>query len=185
VSWYRPIDGFSPLSRESLLACTAALVLFLLYAAFNSSGFLFVDHANLMIHEVGHQLFAWAGYHTMILGGTLTQLLVPFGCMLLFLRRGELAAVAVTAFWGFQNLLYIATYMADARRSALPLVGSDESDWTILFTHWGVIQHDLTIAAWTRGLGWVGMIGTLAWLVATGLSRTAAGPEGPYRRSPL
>ena len=154
--------------RESLVAGSAAFVLFLLYAAIDSSGFLFVDHANLMIHEVGHQLFAWAGYYTMILGGTLTQLLVPFGCMLLFMRRGELMAVAATTLWGFQNLLYIATYMADARRSALPLVGSDESDWTILFTHWGVIHHDLTIAGLTRGLGWIGMIGTLAWFIRTG-----------------
>ena len=165
MSWFRPVDSFSAVSRESLVAWCAAFGLFLIYAALNSSGFLIVDHANLMIHEVGHQLFSWAGYYTMILGGTLTQLIVPFGCMLLFLRRGETTAVAATAFWGFENLLYIATYMADARRSALPLVGSDESDWTILFTHWGVLQHDLTIAAWTRGIGWMGMIGTIAWLI--------------------
>lgn len=165
MRWLQPIDGFAPVSPESLLAACAAFLLFLAYAAFDSSGFLFVDHANLMIHEVGHQLFSWAGYYTMILGGTLTQLLVPFGCMAFFLRRGETTGVAATACWGFQNLLYIATYMADARRSALPLVGSDESDWTILFTHWGVLQHDLTIATWTRGLGWIGMIGAAAWFI--------------------
>jgi hypothetical protein len=100
----------------------------------------------------------------MILGGTLMELIVPLVCMLAFIRRGETTAVAATAFWTFENLLYIAAYMADARRSAIPLVGGDESDWTILFTHWGVIQHDLTIAAWTRGLGWIGMLATIGWL---------------------
>ena len=97
-------------------------------------------------------LFGWAGYYTQILGGTLAQVGVPLACTLFFMRRGETTAVAATMFWTFENLLYVATYMADARRSALPLVGGDESDWTILFSHWGVLQHDLTIAAWTRGL---------------------------------
>ena len=58
----------------------------------------------------------------------------------------------------------IQTYMGDARRSALPLVGSDESDWTILFSHWGVLPYDRAIAAWTRGIGWIGMLLTVAWL---------------------
>jgi hypothetical protein len=138
--------------------------LFLLYAATNTSGFLFLDHANLMIHEAGHMVFAWGGETLQILGGTLAQLIVPLVCTLVFIRRGETAAVAFTVFWGFENLLYIATYMADARTSALPLVGADESDWTLLFTQWGVLHLDRTIAAWTRAVGWIGMLATPAWL---------------------
>ena len=141
-----------------------AFAAFLVYASLDTDGFLFVDNANLMIHEAGHLFFAWAGYYTQILGGTLAQILVPLALGLFFVRRGDTAAVAVTSFWGFQNLLYIATYMGDARRSALPLVGSDESDWTILFTHWGVLQLDTAIAGWVRGLGWIGMLATIAWL---------------------
>ena len=160
-----PADGFAPVSRGAAIGWSVAFAAFLVYAAFSSSGFLFVDHANLMIHEVGHPLFGWTGYYTQILGGTLAQLIVPIACVLLFMRRGETTGVAVAAFWGFENLLYIAASMADARRSALPLVGSDESDWTILFSHWGVLQHDLTIAAWTRGIGWIGMLATIVWLV--------------------
>ncbi len=150
--------------RAAFVGWAAAYVLFLIYAALNTSGFLFIDMANLMIHEMGHTLFSWAGYYTTILGGTLAQILVPLACLLVFLRQGRTTAVAFAAFWGFENLLYVATYMGDARRSALPLVGGDESDWTILFSHWGVLQHDLTIAAWTRGIGWVGMLATVAWL---------------------
>src|SRR5262245_51171915 len=138
--------------------------LFLLYAARNTTGFLFLDHANLMIHEAGHMFLGWAGQTLQLLGGTLAQLIVPLLCTLVFLRRGDTAAIAFTVFWGFENLLYIATYMADARTSALPLVGSDESDWTILFSQWGILHLDRTIAAWTRAVGWIGMLATPVWL---------------------
>jgi hypothetical protein len=163
--WLSPDDGFAPLSQPELLAWCAGYVLFLAYAATNTTGFLFIDLANLMFHEAGHVVFGWAGYYTQILGGTLGQLLVPLVCLLVFVRHGATTAVAFSAFWTFENLLYIATYMGDARRSAMPLVGSDESDWTILFTHWGVLQQDTVIAAWVRGLGWAGMLGTIGWLV--------------------
>lgn len=158
-------DGFTPVSRGALIGWGLFYALFLLYAATNTTGFLFPDHANLMIHEAGHFFFSWFGYYTQVLGGTLGQLLVPFLCALFFVRRGETLAVAFCAFWFFQNFLYIATYMGDARTSALPLVGGDESDWTILFSHWGLLQQDRVIAAWTRGIGWVGMIGAVAWLL--------------------
>jgi hypothetical protein len=160
-----PDNGFAPVSRTALLWWSGAFAAFLVYAALDTDGFLFLDNANLMIHEAGHTLFGWAGYYTQILGGTLAQVGVPLACMLFFIRRGETTAVAATMFWTFENLLYVAFYMADARRSAIPLVGSDESDWTILFSHWGVLQHDLTIAAWTRGVGWIGMLAAMAWLV--------------------
>ena len=138
-----------------------------------------------MFHELGHALFGWAGYYTQILGGTIGQLLVPVACTAVFIYRRQTSAVAFCAFWTFQNLLYVAPYMADARTSALPLVGSDESDWTILFSHWGVLQQDRAIAAWVRGIGWIGMLGSvvwLAWMHLTGSSRRPSGlrtfPEG-------
>ncbi len=162
--WLCPEDGFTPVSRGALVGWGVFYALFLLYAATNTSGFLFIDHANLMTHEAGHFFFSGFGYYTQILGGTIGQLLAPLLCTLVFVRRGETPAVAFCAFWFFQNFLYIATYMGDARTSALPLVGSDESDWTILFSHWGVLIHDRTIAAWTRGGGWIGMLASVVWL---------------------
>jgi len=163
-------------SRNALIGWAIGYAAFLIYAATNTTGFLVIDYANLMFHEAGHVVFSWADYYTEILGGTLGQLIVPLVCTLVFLRRGETTAVACCAFWGFENLLYIATYMGDARRAALPLVGGDESDWTILFSHWGVLGFDQTIAAVTRGLGWMGMIGSVAWLVWM-YARSEAPPE--------
>ena len=54
--------------------------------------------------------------------------------------------------------------MSDARTSALPLVGSEESDWTILFTQWGLLVKDQQIGTTTRAFGWLGMLATIAWL---------------------
>ena len=163
--WLWPRDGFTPVSQPALIAWIAGYALFLLYAASNTTGFLFVDNANLMIHEAGHMFFSWGGYYTQILGGTLGELIVPLVCLLVFVRRGETPAIAFCAFWTFENFLYIAAYMGDARRAAMPLVGGDESDWAILFSHWQVLHLDRTIAAWTRGAGWLGMLATIGWLV--------------------
>jgi len=54
--------------------------------------------------------------------------------------------------------------MADARSAALPLVGSEESDWTILFGQWGLLAEDQKIGAIMRTLGWLGMLATMVWL---------------------
>jgi hypothetical protein len=166
--WFRPTDGWQPLERSAWTGALLCFAAFLIYAAANTTGFLFLDHANLMIHEAGHALFAWGGQTLQILGGTIAQILVPLAVTLFFIRSGQTAAVAFTAFWGFENFLYIATYMGDARTAALPLVGADESDWAILFSQWGILHLDRTIAAWTRAIGWIGMVGTVAWLAVRG-----------------
>jgi hypothetical protein len=54
--------------------------------------------------------------------------------------------------------------MADARSGNLPLVGSDESDWTILFGQWGMLLEDRNIGNIMHMLGWLGMVATVAWL---------------------
>ncbi len=88
-------NSLGPVSRTALVGWILGYAVFLLYAAANTTGFLFVDNANLMFHEAGHVLFSWAGYYTQILGGTLGQLLVPIACTIVFIRRGETTAAVV------------------------------------------------------------------------------------------
>jgi len=124
-----------------------------------------------MIHEGGHPLFGILGggadpgfgYTLMVLGGTLLELIVPLACASYFFFRRESTGAAFCTFWFFENFLYIGTYMADARTAAQPLVGGDESDWTVLFTQWNVLLHDTQIAHVTRTLGWLGMLASVAW----------------------
>ena len=160
-------DYFGEWKSVSKIAGISWLVfyaLFFLYAALNDSGFLFLDFANLMIHESGHPLLSPFGYTMMILGGTLAELIVPLACFAYFFYKRETTGVAFCGFWFFENFLYIGTYMADARELALPLVGSGDHDWNILFGQWGILRHDVTIGHTTRFLGWLGMLSSAVWL---------------------
>jgi hypothetical protein len=148
------LGDWKPVSRITGIAWLCFYALFLLYALTNRSGFLILDYANLIIHEGGHFFFSWFGNTIMILGGTLGELLVPLFCAAYFFFQRETTGFAFSIFWFFENFPYIGTYMADARTSALPLVGSEVSDWTILFTQWGLLVKDQQIGASTRALGW-------------------------------
>ena len=161
---FEDLPDWKPVSRLAGIAWLVVYLLFLLYAVLDRTGFLFVDYVNLMIHEGGHFFFSWFGDTIRILGGTLGELIVPLLCAAAFWWRRETTAVAFCSFWFFENFLYIGTYMSDARTSTLPLVGGDESDWTILFGQWNVLVHDQQIGQTVRDLGYLGMLATLAWL---------------------
>jgi hypothetical protein len=155
---------WKPVSRFTGIAWLCFYVLFLIYAFADRSGFLIVDYVNLIIHEGGHFFFSWFGNTIMILGGTLGELLVPLLCAIYFFWQRETTGFAFSSFWFFENFHYIGTYMADARTATLLLVGSEESDWTILFTQWDVLAQDQKIGGAMRILGFLGMLATVAWL---------------------
>jgi hypothetical protein len=161
----RPGEDWRRVSTAALVAWLVFFLGFLWYAARSEEDFLFLDNVNLVIHEAGHPLFSFFGETMNILGGTLLELLVPLGIALYFWWHRHTAGVGFCSFWFFENFLYIGTYMADARRLTLPLVGSGEHDWEILFSQWGVLHLDQKIGGWTRTLGWWGMGLTVVWLV--------------------
>jgi len=171
------LGEWKPVSQTIGVAWLVLYSLFLLYAAFNTSGFLFIDFANLFIHEAGHPLFSPFGYTMTILGGTLAELIAPFACCCFFFIKRETTGVAFCGFWFFENFLYIGTYMADARALELPLVGSGEHDWNILFGQWGWLRYDVSIGHATHFLGWLGMFAVLAWLALR--TRRSAQSEHP------
>ena len=157
-------ERWSRVSRIGGGFCLALYLLFLLYAWRDDSGFLFLDYANLLIHEAGHPLFSPFGNTMMLLGGTLAELLAPLLCAAIFLFRRQTYGLAFSFFWFFENFLYIGTYMSDARTAALPLVNSDESDWTLLFDQWGVLIYDQKIGHFMRQVGWFGMFSVILFL---------------------
>ncbi len=163
--WSRPDEEWRGISRGALAAWVIFYTLFLLYAAFNQNGFLFLDYVNLTIHEAGHFFFSWFGYTTMILGGTLGELLVPLLLAAYFWWQRHTTGLAFCGFWFFENFLYIGTYMADARAQALPLVGTGEHDWEILFARWNLLMRDTAIGGATRTIGWIGMLATVGCLI--------------------
>jgi hypothetical protein len=162
-----------PVPRWALAMWLVFYAAFLLYAFQMHGEFLFIDLANLVVHEGGHLLFGWFGPALMIWGGTILQWSVPLALAIYFFTQRQTAAFAFCAFFFFENWLYTATYMADARAMALPLVTAGDSDviehdWHTIFSGLGLLQYDTTIAGIVRVLGWLGMLATVAWLVRCG-----------------
>jgi hypothetical protein len=160
---------WKPLSRPAIVAWLVFYLGFLAYAVSAHGAFLFIDSANLVVHEGGHNLFGWFGPALGLWGGTLLQWLVPFLLAAYFFGQRQVAGFVFSGFFFFENWLYTATYMADARAQVLPLVTTGETDFVehdfhAIFTQLGVLTYDTTIAAAVRMLGWCGMLACVLWL---------------------
>lgn len=180
-SWEQP-------PRWSIIAWVAFYAIFLLYALANKTGFLFIDSANLVVHEGGHLLFGWFGSTLGIWGGTLLQWAVPALLAVYFYSERKMTAFIFCLYFFFENWLYTAAYMADARAMALPLVTVGdpdyvEHDWNTIFSSLGVLQHDLQIAACVRFLGICGMLGSAGWLAYQAFYSQRVEPSSEVRPS--
>jgi hypothetical protein len=161
--------GWCPASRPAIYAWLAFYGCFLAYALFHNGQFLFIDLANLIVHEGGHLLFGWFGPTLGLWGGTILQWAVPLALAAYFFSQRQTAGFIFCLFFFFENWLYTATYMADARAQMLPLVsagGGDyvEHDWYAIFSSLGVLRYDTIIAGIVRVLGWCGMLGSMSIL---------------------
>jgi hypothetical protein len=175
---FRETD-WQPVPRWALVAWVGFYALFLAYVFHSHGGFLFIDMANLVVHEGGHLLFGWFGPTLGLWGGTLLQWLVPFLLAAYFYTQRRTGSFAFCAFFFFENWLYTATYMADARAMLLPLVTTGdpdnvEHDWHTIFSNMGALQYDTTIAGIVRFLGWCGMLGVVGWLAWQSLKSSSA-----------
>jgi hypothetical protein len=169
-------EDWRPVSRWAVSAWLPFYAVFLVYAFRAHGGYLFIDSANLVVHEGGHLFFGWFGQTIGLWGGTILQWLVPLLLAIYFFHQRQPAAFAFCLFFFFENWLYTATYMADARAMALPLVTVGdpefaEHDWHTIFSSLGVLDYDTTIAAIIRVLGWCGMLGCVAWLATRAKSQ--------------
>ena len=160
-----PPSGWKPFGMGAVVAVAGVvLVLFAIRWASYDGWIPILDSANLALHEAGHPIVGLFSERLMVYGGTIFQLLFPAVVALHFARRREAVGCAMGTVWLGENLLNVARYMADARAQILPLVGGGEHDWTEIFLRWGVLQRDLTIAGFTRWLGYALMLGAAWWL---------------------
>ncbi len=164
-------EHWQPISRAAVIAWLAFYALFLIYAFNMHGGYLFIDSANLVVHEGGHLVFRFFGPTLCLWGGTILQWMVPLLLAAYFFHERQPPAFAFCLFFFFENWLYTATYMADARAMELPLVTTGdpdfvEHDWNTIFTSLGVLPYDTAIAGVVRFLGWCGMLACVGWLAA-------------------
>jgi hypothetical protein len=161
-------EPWKPVSRPALATWLVFYVAFMAYAFSAHGGFLFIDSANLVVHEGGHNLFGWFGPTIGLWGGTLLQWLVPFLLAAYFFSQRQTTGFVFCLFFFFENWLYTATYMADARAMDLPLVTTGdpdfvEHDFHTIFSSLGVLDYDTKIGMMVRVLGWCGMIAVVIW----------------------
>jgi hypothetical protein len=155
---WKPVTGV-----HAAFVSLGVMTLFYLLAT-AQDGFVFIDFVNLAFHEAGHPLLGAFGETLGLYGGTIGQLAFPCAAAVAFWRQREPVGSAVALVWLFENFLNIARYMADAQAQALPLVGGGEHDWTNIFSRWGVLAADRSIARAVNAMGWTGMIAAWAWL---------------------
>jgi hypothetical protein len=163
-------DDWEPVHRAALGIACAFYFLFLYQAARGTGALLMIDLVFIPIHEGGHLLFRFFGEYLAVAGGTILQLAVPLMLATFFIVHRQILGTTFCVFFFFEQFLPIATYMADARAQELPLltVGDGDyviHDWAYLFGKFGVLDHDTQIAHFVRVLGWLGMIGTVTWMI--------------------
>jgi hypothetical protein len=175
---------WKPVSLRALAAWLVFYLGFLAYAYSAHGGFLFIDSANLVVHEGGHNLLAWFGPTLCLWGGTIFQWMVPFLLAAYFFTQRQSTGFVFCLFFFFENWLYTATYMADARAMELPLVTTGdpdfvEHDFHAIFSSLGVLDYDTKIAAVVRMVGWVGMLACVGWFASTAKAARNAHSDRP------
>lgn len=130
----------------------------------------FMHLPNLVFHEAGHILFIPLGRFMTVLGGSLTQVLVPLVCAGTFLRRTRDAfGAAVAIWWAGESLIDVAPYINDARALQMVLLGGktgaevEGHDWEYLLNAMGIAHRDHAIAAVVQAIGSLTMIAALVW----------------------
>ena len=116
----------------------------------------FMHNILLPIHEAGHVLFRPFGEFMTILGGSLFQLVLPFGIGVAFIvKNRDNFGAAIGLWWANVSLVDLSAYVYDALDPQLMLLsgttGADgPHDWIYLLTvlgqlrnaqHWGTFAH--------------------------------------------
>jgi hypothetical protein len=127
--------------------------------------FHFIDWLNLFTHEGGHFLFTFFGEWLHFLGGTFAQLLVPLGIALYFLYRRQKYESAFCGFWFGESMMYMAGYMGDAQKQALPLLGNGIHDWNWMFSRMGVLEHCEGIATFFHVIASIIVLVSVAYML--------------------
>ena len=125
----------------------------------------FIHGIDLVFHEAGHVIFGFFGEFLAVLGGSLTQVLMPLIATAAFLRTRQWASAAVTLFWTGQSLTDVAVYAADGRARALPLLAEGLiHDWSYILGRLGLLQSAETVGRLLFTLGALTMLAALSLL---------------------
>ena len=136
----------------------------------NYTGESFLHLINLPFHEAGHIIFIPFGRFMTILGGSLSQILMPLICLGTFLwKTRDPFGAAVALWWAAESLMDLAPYINDARDLDLMLLGgvtgkeTDGHDWNNILTMLNLLEWDHRLAHLTYNVGILLMLSSFFW----------------------
>lgn len=143
-------------SRSWQWAAAAAVTALLLVLTFAGDGWVpLLSGVDLVVHEAGHFLTAWAPPLLCSLAGSVAQVAVPLGLAAYFWHRRDGFAVIVLVAWAAESLNNVSVYAADAQAMVLPLVGDDGSgaghDWHNILRELDLLASTGLVAGAVRG----------------------------------
>lgn len=186
----QPLERLAEVSFYGRCALLLGLVIWSWYlirydyrtAAINQS---FMHAVLLPIHEAGHVIFSILGQFMMVLGGSLFQLLLPFGiCVAFIVQQRDNFGAAVCFWWASVSLVDVAPYIYDALHPQLVLLGGSigneagRHDWINILTPLHMLKYAEILGALAHFIGSVLMVAGLAWaLVVLLRQRSRVGGE--------
>jgi hypothetical protein len=172
VLGHEPATVASAVGRAVLLVLLAVWTVSLVSAGVSADRLngSFMHLPNLVFHETGHILWIPFGRFMTVLGGSLTQVLVPLICAgALLWQTLDPFGAAVAVWWAGESLLDVAPYINDARDLKLVLLGGktgaevEGHDWEYLLNAMGIANQDHFIASTVQAIGALTMIAALVW----------------------
>jgi hypothetical protein len=125
-----------------------------IYLILNRGTYMWIDNADLVIHEAGHFFFIMFGRFISTMGGTLMQIIIPLLIYSYFHRQGYRTGMQISLLWLGQNFINISVYAADARAQKLPLLGGNKvyHDWNYMLGETGLLNYDAEVGYFFVGL---------------------------------
>jgi hypothetical protein len=163
---------------EHISAFYGRLILFILFFIwgwsfiiagidFTKLGGSFMHNIHLPFHEFGHVLFMPFGRFMTVLGGSLFQLLLPFGIMLAFVFYNKDPFSGSILLWVTgQSFMDLSPYIGDASFRSMPLIlgmGEDAHDWGNILSTLGWLHLDSQLAKLSFLIGSILMITSWIW----------------------
>lgn len=156
-------------ARVVTLACFALWSFYFISAGvdWEKIGGSFLHNPNLAFHEFGHIFFRPFGRFMTILGGSLFQVLMPLGLMLVFMiKQRDNFAASIMLWWSGQNFIDVSPYIDDAQYRMLPLVGGggeESHDWGNLLTMMNALEKTHKVAHASFNIGALMILVALVW----------------------
>jgi hypothetical protein len=115
----------------------------------------FIDNVDLIIHEAGHWIFIIFGQFMSVLGGSLTQIAIPFIFVLYFYFKKDIYSASILAMWCGYNIVNVAHYLSDSVYMRLPLLGGESSihDWNYILSSLNLLNQTSSIASVINAIG--------------------------------